>query len=152
MRNARLARRLGAILYDGLLVLALMFLVTMPFIAIRDGDPVEPGAGPYRITLLVMAYLFYVGFWSRYGRTLGMQSWRLQIETPDGKKPDFARSSLRFFAAVLSLIPLGLGFWWQLWDRDGLAWHDRLSGTRLRYYPKPNPPPATKNPPVKDAD
>jgi uncharacterized RDD family membrane protein YckC len=60
----------------------------------------------------------------------------MQLETVDGKKPDIARASLRFFAAVLSLIPLGLGFWWQVWDKDGLTWHDRLSGTRLRFYPK----------------
>jgi uncharacterized RDD family membrane protein YckC len=128
---------MGAILYDSLLVLALMFLVTLPFIAQRGGEPVEPGEGPYRIALLVVAYIFYVGFWSRYGRTLGMQSWRLLIETASGEKPDVARASLRFLAAVLSLIPLGLGFWWQLWDKDGLTWHDRLSGTQLRYYPKP---------------
>lgn len=136
MHNASLARRLGALLYDSLLVLALMFLVTLPFIAIRGGEPVESGEGPYRIALLVMAYLFFVGFWSMHGRTLGMQSWRMQLETVDGKKPDIARASLRFFAAVLSLIPLGLGFWWQIWDKDSLTWHDRLSGTRLRFYPK----------------
>ncbi|MDA0679199.1 MAG: RDD family protein [Proteobacteria bacterium] len=136
MLDASLARRLGAALYDGLLVLALMFLVTLPFIAIRDGEPVEPGQGPYRIALFVTAYFFFVGFWSRYGRTLGMQSWGLQLETAKGEKPDIARSSLRFFAAVLSLIPLGLGFWWQLWDKDGQTWHDRISGTRLRFYPK----------------
>jgi len=136
MHNASLARRLGAMLYDSLLVLALMFLVTLPFIAIRGGEPVESGEGPYRIALLVMVYLFFVGFWSMHGRTLGMQSWRMQLETVDGKKPGIARASLRFFAAVLSLIPLGLGFWWQIWDKDSLTWHDRLSGTRLRFYPK----------------
>jgi len=120
-----------------MLVLALMFLVTMPFVALRGGEPVDPGEPAYRIALLAVTYLFYVIFWSRYGRTLGMQSWRLTIETVDGKKPDFTRASLRFLAALLSLIPLGLGFWWQLWDKDGLTWHDRWSGTRLRYHPKP---------------
>ena len=137
MHNASLARRLGAILYDSLLVLALMFLVTLPFIALRGGEPVEPGASKYRLVLLVITYIFFVGYWTKSGRTLGMQSWRLQIETAEGKKPDIGRASLRFFAAILSLIPLGLGFWWQLWDKEGLAWHDRLSGTRLKFYPKP---------------
>lgn len=137
-------------LYDSLLLLALMFLVTLPFVAMRGGEPVEPGAGPYRVALILMAYTFYVGFWSWHGRTLGMQSWRLQIETQDGQKPDLARASLRFLAAILSLIPLGLGFWWQLLDRDGLTWHDRLSGTRLRFYPKPGA--AKKTPPEAGAD
>jgi uncharacterized RDD family membrane protein YckC len=137
MHNASLLRRFGAIIYDSLLILALMILITLAFIAVRGGEPVETGNIGYRIILFVVAYLFYAGYWSRMGRTLGMQSWRMQLETADGDKPDFARASLRFFAAVLSLIPLGLGFWWQLWDKDDLAWHDRLSGTRLRYYPKP---------------
>ena len=136
MRNAPLARRLGAMLYDGLLVIALMFLATLPFVALRGGEPVEVGAATYRIALLFVSWLFFTGFWTRSGRTLGLQSWRLQVETVDGGKPGIGAASLRFFAAILSLVPLGLGFWWQLWDKDELAWHDRLSGTRLRYYPK----------------
>ena len=85
--------------------------------------------------MLLITYLFFVGFWSGYGRTLGMQSWRLRIETPAGGRPGFGAASVRFFAAILSWLPAGLGFWWQLWDKDGLTWHDRLSATRLRHYP-----------------
>jgi uncharacterized RDD family membrane protein YckC len=135
--NASLTRRFGAILYDGLLVLALLFLGTLPFVAATGGQPVEPGNVLYRLTMLFICYVFYAGFWAGYGRTLGLQSWRLRIETVDGRKPGFGQASVRFFAAILSWLPAGLGFWWQLRDRDRLTWHDRLSGTRLRYYPKP---------------
>jgi uncharacterized RDD family membrane protein YckC len=135
MCNAGLGRRFGAILYDSLLVLALMFLGTLPFIAARGGEPVAAGDLLYRLAMFLICYGFFVGFWAGYGRTLGLQSWRLCIETPDGRKPDIKQASLRFFAAILSWLPAGLGFWWQLVDKDGLAWHDRLSGTRLRHYP-----------------
>ena len=135
--DASLARRFGAILYDGLLILALLFLGTLPFVAAGGGEPVEPGNLVYRLSMLLISYVFFVGFWAGYGRTLGLQSWRLRIETPDGQKPGVGQASIRFFAAILSWLPAGLGFWWQLWDKDGLTWHDRLSGTRLRYYPKP---------------
>lgn len=136
VRNAPLPRRLGAILYDGLLVLALLFLGTLPFVALRGGEPVEPGEAPYQVAMITIAWLFFVGFWARSGRTLGMQSWRLQLETIDGERVGVSAATLRFFAAILSWAPLGLGFWWQLWDEEGLTWHDRLSATRLRYYPK----------------
>ena len=136
MHNAPLLRRLGELLYDGLLVLALLFLGTLPFVAIRGGEPVEPGAMSYQIALVVIAWLFFVGFWTRSGRTLGMQTWRLQLETVDGDTPGLRVATVRFFAAILSWLPLGLGFWWQLRDKENLTWHDRLSGTRLRYYPK----------------
>lgn len=133
--NAGPGRRFGAILYDGMLVFALMVLGTLPFVAAAGGEHVTPGNLGHQLTLLGICFLFYVGFWSGHGRTLGMQSWRLRIETDDGQKPGVAQSSIRFFGAILSWLPAGLGFWWQFIDRDELTWHDRLSGTRLRYYP-----------------
>lgn len=141
MTNAGLPRRLGAILYDVLLILALLFLVTIPFIAIRGGEPVAANDNlVYQICIGLVVYLFFTGFWSHSGRTLGMQSWGLRVETADGKIPSFSAASIRFAAAILSWIPLGLGFFWQLWDKERLTWHDRLSGTQLRHYPKPAAP------------
>ena len=137
MENAGLLRRIAAMLYDALLVAALLFMATIPFIAIRGGEPVETSENLiYRIALLGVVFAFFVGFWSRSGRTLGMQSWGLQLETADGKLPSVATASLRFFAALLSWLPLGLGFLWQIWDPARLTWHDRLSNTRLVYYPR----------------
>lgn len=136
-QNAGLPRRIASILYDSLLVAALLFLTTVPFVAMRGGDPVAADDNlVYQSALAIVTYLFFVGFWSRSGRTLGMQSWRLQLETDDGATPSIARASVRFFAALLSWLPLGLGFWWQLWDPQRLAWHDRISKTRLVHYPK----------------
>jgi uncharacterized RDD family membrane protein YckC len=137
MKNCGLLRRFGAILYDTLLVLALLFLVTIPFIAARGGEPVETnGNRVYQLTIMLVVFFFFTIFWSRSGRTLGMQSWGLQLETRDGKVPAFSVATVRFFAAMLSWLALGLGFLWQLWDKDKLTWHDRLSGTRLVHYPK----------------
>ncbi len=136
MTSASLLRRFGAIIYDSLLVLALLFLGTIPFVGVRGGDSVAPGDALYQIAMSIIIFVFFVSFWAGYGRTLGMQSWRLKIETNSGNKPGFAQASIRFFAAIVSWLPLGVGFWWQLWDKDGLTWHDRWSGTRLRHYPK----------------
>ena len=136
MTTVSLSRRFGAIIYDGILVLALMMLGTLPFVAVRGGEPVNPENLLYQLSMLAIAYLFFAGFWSTYGRTLGMQSWRLQLETSAGSKPGIGQATLRFFAAVVSWLPLGLGYWWQWWDKDGLTWHDRWSGTCLRHYPK----------------
>lgn len=138
MQNAGLMRRFAAITYDMLLVAALLFIATIPFIALRGGEPVEVGDNTlYRVVLIIVVYGFFIGFWTRSGRTLGMQSWGLQLETRSGEIPSFAAASLRFFVAIVSWAPAGLGFLWSLWDKDNLAWHDRISGTRLVYYPKP---------------
>lgn len=138
MHNTGLMRRLAAIVYDALLNLALWIIAALVFIAFNQGEAIETYQNlPLQVSLLTISFGFFVGFWTRVGRTLGMQSWGLQLETSDGQRPGLASASIRFFAALLSWAPAGLGFLWQLWDKDKLTWHDRLSGTRLVYYPKP---------------
>lgn len=137
MQNTSLLRRLAAMIYDALLVGALLFLATIPFIAARGGEPVEIGDNKlYQAVLALVIYVFFVGFWTKSGRTLGMQSWGLQLQTSEGRIPTLTTASVRFFAALLSWAPAGLGFLWQLWDKDKLTWHDRISGTHLVHYPK----------------
>ena len=135
-RNVGLARRFGAIVYDLLLVIALMMVVTLLFVAAREGMYVAPGDTLYRIALVAIAYVFFVGFWTYKGRTLGMQSWGLQLECMDGAKVGICLSTIRFSAAIISWLPAGLGYGWQIWDKENLTWHDRLSQTRIRYYPR----------------
>jgi uncharacterized RDD family membrane protein YckC len=133
---ASLWRRFGAILYDTILVAALMMLATALFLIVRGGEAVDPYTLPHQITLLSVTYVFFVGFWSRSGSTLGMLAWGLRVETSERQAPSVRQATVRFVAAALSWLPLGLGFVWQLWDKDSLTWHDRISGTRLMYYPK----------------
>ena len=133
-------RRIGAMLYDALLITALLFLATVPFIAMQGGESIESQSGVmhvvYQLTLVAVTYAYFVGYWTRRGRTLGMQSWGLQLQSVDQTAPSLAAATLRYFSALLSWLPLGIGFLWQLVDQDKLAWHDRLSGTRLMYYPR----------------
>lgn len=137
MQNTGLIRRLAAIVYDALLNLALWIIAALVFIGFNRGEAIETYQNlPLQITLVTVSFAFFVGYWTRVGRTLGMQSWGLQLETSDGHRPTLAAASIRFFAALLSWAPAGLGFLWQLWDKDKLTWHDRISGTRMVHYPK----------------
>ncbi len=137
MKNTSLMRRIAAMLYDGLLVAALLIMATLPFIAVRGVRPVETGENHfYQLVLILVIYVFFVTFWTRSGRTLGMQSWRLQLEKFDGGGVSIGTATIRFFAALISWAPVGLGFLWQLWDKDNLTWHDRISKTRIVHYPK----------------
>jgi uncharacterized RDD family membrane protein YckC len=118
-----------AMLYDGLVLCALLMVAGAAWVAVhRAAAP--PGDWAFRAYLLGVCAVFYAGFWSR-GETLGLRAWKLRIEGPDGRPPGWGRALLRFAAAILSWLPAGLGFLWVLVDRDRLAWHDRLSGTRL---------------------
>ena len=55
MKNTGLLRRVGAMMYDALLVVALLWLATIPFIALRGGEAVDIGENAiYRVTLLLV--------------------------------------------------------------------------------------------------
>lgn len=135
-KPSSLLRRLGAMLYDALLIIALLFLATIPFLFLSEDDAVSPETLAHQLTLVGVVYVFLVGFWCRRGSTLGMLAWGLRVEQDDGTLPSVGQASIRFGVALISLLAVGLGFWWQLWDKDKMTWHDRASKTRLMHYPK----------------
>ena len=130
-------RRLGAMAYDTLLLLALLMMLSYPYVWLTGGA--KPGLivkTLYQIYLLAIVCSFYGSFWVRGGQTLGMRSWRIKLVRADGGALTWAIALKRLAFALLSLLSLGLGFLWVLFDRDKLAWHDRLSGTRMILLPK----------------
>jgi uncharacterized RDD family membrane protein YckC len=130
-------RRLGAMAYDTLLLLALLMMLSYPYVWLTGGA--KPGLlvkTLYQIYLLTICLLFYGSFWTRGGQTLGMRSWRIKLVRSDGGPVTWTMALKRLAFALLSLLSLGLGFLWALVDHDKLAWHDRLSGTRLILLPK----------------
>ena len=42
-------------------------------------------------------------------------------------------ATVRFFAALISLGALGLGYWWALFDPRNRTWPDLWSGSRVLY-------------------
>lgn len=134
-QKAGFLRRLMAGIYDWLLVIGLMMILSVPVVALLD-DAIRPGHWAYRVALVLIATGFFTGFWSYGGQTLGMKAWRLQIVSLDGSRVAPAMALQRFLYAWVAAIPAGLGFLWLLWDRDQLSWHDRWSRTTIELLPK----------------
>ena len=137
-----LLRRLAAILYDTTLVAALLLfasaLITLP-VGLIFGPEASAGLSQnplFRLWLLTIPPAFFIWFWTRGGQTLGMRSWRIKVIRNDGAPLTPRDAVLRALCALLSWIPFGLGFLWSLFDSEKLAWHDRLSHTRLVLLPK----------------
>jgi len=132
---ARLPRRLAALVYDLMLLAAVLFMATLAIYVLRGGRPVAPGTLWFQLTLGAVAAVFFTWFWTHGGQTLGMRAWSLRLVDRQGQPIGWPKALGRFFAALLSAAPAGLGFWWAAVDRDGLCWHDRLSGTKLLRVP-----------------
>jgi uncharacterized RDD family membrane protein YckC len=75
-------------------------------------------------------YLQYFGLFTIFGGTTpGMMMRGLQVVSFSSEEPSPKQMLLRTAGYALSAGTLFLGFFWALWDEDGLTWHDRLSHT-----------------------
>lgn len=68
-----LSRRLGALFYDSLLVLAVLFLATALLLTLRGGEAFPAGALGLKVYLFGVVFVFFGWFWTRDGQTLGMR-------------------------------------------------------------------------------
>ena len=127
--------------YDLLLLIALMMVVTAALLPLTGGEAITSeryGAleYAYRVLLLVVLVLFFGGFWTRRGQTLGMAAWRMKVERADGRLLTWSDVFKRLGAAAVSLGLAGIGYFWIWVDREKLAWPDRWTGTRVVVLPK----------------
>lgn len=127
-----LFKRLAIVLYDSLLLLAILFVATACWLPFTEGEAVSTAGQPVLfIYLLGVSFIFYGWFWTHGGQTLGMKAWKVKVCRLDGEPLGWGRAGLRFLYAILSWGMCGLGFIWILFFPDSAAWHDRLSKTKL---------------------
>ena len=124
-------RRLLVMLYDGLVVIALLLLATALALVAGSGE-VMAGRDPLFTLYLLAVWFFYLAWcWRRAGMTVGMRAWRVAIESTGGGTPGWGQCLLRFLVSLVSAVCLGLGFAWSLFDPEKRTWHDMASRTRL---------------------
>lgn len=71
-----------------------------------------------------------LGFWATIQSTPGKRVVHASIvDARTGLRPAFWQLVVRYLGYALSLLPLGLGFFWMIWDPRRQAWHDKLSQT-----------------------
>lgn len=124
-----LPRRLASMLYELLLLLAVVFIASFLFSALTHFQGSGPLRPLFQIFLFAVMAAYFTWFWSRGRRTLAMKTWRLRIEEKDGGPLSPQRAFMRYCLAWLCLT--GVGILWALIDRERLFLHDRLAGTRL---------------------
>jgi len=160
---ASVAKRLAAIVYDGLLALAMaMGLVLLPASLLITFAHLDTHSPVYVTGILLWLYLVMLGFfgwfWTHGGQTLGMRSWRLRLVAEDGGAVSWRAAWLRFTLGLpaWTLLILGLYFLhtlplagpamlvagavWLLLDQRPEGWRERLSATRVVILPKPARP------------
>ena len=135
--SAGFGRRFAALVYDVLLLAALLTLYTAAWVFARHGALTAQSAGAwwyaYRAGELALVGGYYVLNWTHSGQTLGMRAWRLRAVSDSGHALGPAPALLRFACGFLAWTPAALGVLWLYLDSEHLALHDRLSKTRVLY-------------------
>ncbi len=128
---ATLKRRLISLVYESLILAAVLFAGTLPAVMLtRTWEPIVARTA-LQIWLLALCACFFVWQWRGTGQTLPMKTWKLRLVTAEGAPLSATRALGRYVAALTSLATLGAGFLWALADRDHQFLHDRLAGTRI---------------------
>lgn len=126
-----LGRRVLAMIYDALVVVALLLLATALALLAGSGK-VTAGRDPlFSLYLSTVWFLYFAWCWRRGGMTVGMRAWRIVLSSEDGSHVGWGQCAIRFLVAILSAACLLLGFLWALFDSSKRTWHDRASRTVL---------------------
>tara|TARA_B100000686_G_scaffold342539_1_gene421881 strand:+ start:2532 stop:2975 length:444 start_codon:yes stop_codon:yes gene_type:complete len=135
--DAGLGRRFGALFYDLLVLLGIVFIAALP---LPWFDQITGGAGfglwIKRLYLLGVCFAYFGGFWVKGGQTLGMKAWQLRVIRNNGRALGWGDAVKRFTGLCLAVLTLGLGFFWMPTDTRHSNW-DKLCGTRVIWCRKP---------------
>ncbi|MGR9114833.1 MAG: RDD family protein [Gammaproteobacteria bacterium] len=131
LKTAGFLRRLTAMLYDSLLLIAILFAATAAALPFNHGEAFTSNNYYYLAYLILVSFLFFGWFWTHGGQTLGLRSWKLKVLTVDQRPLTWRQAFIRFITAILSWTAIGLGFLWIFVDKNNRGWHDLLSNTAV---------------------
>lgn len=133
--SAGFGRRLAALIYDCLLLAALLVVFTGGVVMFTHQwilyETVGAWVYVYRAGLVAVIAGYYLLNWVRSGQTLGMRAWRLRAVSDSGRPMTLGPAALRFVFGILAWAPAALGVLWLYLDPEHLAIQDRLSKTRM---------------------
>lgn len=99
-----------------------------------SGGLVCNGANWLRVLLsLVVNPTYFALFWTLGGQTPGQYITGVRVVRLDGKRLNFLRSLIRWAGLIVSLLPLGLGYFWCLWDDRRQIFADKMAKTVVVY-------------------
>lgn len=131
LRLVSLKTRLLSIVYEGVIVVALLFLATALFIAVFGDSRAQPLHFVLQAYLLIVTGAYFVWSWTGGRRTLAMRTWRMRLVDRKGETPNPRRAAIRYVAALVGLFLGAISLFWALVDTERQFLHDRIAGTRL---------------------
>jgi len=134
METAGFLRRIFALIYDSLAVLGIIFSLSLVLVWSNSGSG-EPGSLISYIQILIILIsgpLFYSYFWIKNnGQTLGMQAWKIKLVSTKESPLTLNQALTRCLVSALSVLCLGFGYLWILFNKERLSWADMVTHTKI---------------------
>ena len=134
MQPAGFLKRILALVYDSLLIGAIVLVLSLLLVFVNGGYP-ESGSFVSFIQFFILVFagpIFYSYFWlANKGQTTGMQAWKIQLVTIDETELNIKKTLLRCLISTISFACFGMGYLWILYDKDNLSWSDILTKTKV---------------------
>ena len=92
------------------------------------GVLIDSSGAVYAISTIV-SYGYYIALeGGPRGQTVGKMALGIRIIDFNGGGPiGYPRALVRQLVKIVSAIPLGLGYFWMLWDKENQCWHDKAA-------------------------
>jgi uncharacterized RDD family membrane protein YckC len=133
IKLAPMSRRLLATFVDCTLIAgALVAAATLAAFNVSELPSLRTMEFSAAAALLAIGVAYHICFTAFARATPGMKYAGVEIKTFSGYNTTRGQRCGRLLAVLLSVLPLGLGMVWALFDNSHLTWHDRLSKTYLR--------------------
>lgn len=117
-----LARRLAAVLYEGVLLFGVVMFVGLFYsVIVGQKHALEHRTG-MQITLFLALSVYFIGFWARGGQTLAMKTWHVRLVRQDGLSPTLTQSAMRFVLSWLWFMPPLALSWLAQWHSSREIW------------------------------
>jgi uncharacterized RDD family membrane protein YckC len=128
---ATVGRRAIALVYEALLLTALVFAGSLPFVMLTHDMSRGLERPLFQLYLVLLMGLYFAWQWRHGGQTLALKTWRMRVVTREGTQLSWEQALKRYAYALPGTLLFGLGFLWALVDRERLFLHDRLARTRI---------------------
>lgn len=134
MNSAGFLKRVLALIYDSLLIAAIIIVASLLLVFV-NGEYPKPGTLlsviQFLISILVGPF-FYSYFWlTNDGQTTGMQAWKIKLVSSNESKLNMKQTYLRCLISVISFLFIGIGYFWILFNKNKLSWSDIATKTRV---------------------
>ncbi len=154
VRTPSRLRRFACMMYEGVLLFAVVFLASYLFDSLTQSRHGLMLRSERQAVLFVCIGIYFLLCWRKAGQTLPMKTWHMQLQDLQGRTPGLGRLALRYVLAWLLPLIAAAAIWtaahltgWPAMNSlvvfapfanflgtlsgDGQFLHDRLARTRL---------------------